>query len=425
MKSTRLNNKAAFIAFLLFAIGLGLIAAYAVSRSDEPLGLREAFRDRRYDEADRVVEAWRKASPKSAEAAYWRGRLALAGRLPREFDEALKQAEALGLDRSRLDLLKALSTALAGRFAEVEPRLRDAFNALDPDVLVLDALASGYLETYDFPRASLVLNRWLAASPSDPIPYLRRAEIDIRKSDQNALIVDYREALKRDSSLAKARLGLAEALRETHRVEEAARVVADYLKAREDDPAGQCCAARIADERGNTDEAAERYERALSLDPENAASRKAYGDFLLRQGKVDQALVQLEKAKEIDPFDRDVRHALGLVLIRLGRLDEAKVEQATAARLRGELQTMLAAQAILLKDPGRLESRLAISRWMFDHGQGEQGRIWATSILKDHPGEPEACRLLALFHDRKGETGLANYYRLQAEQAGKSGRSKG
>ena len=419
--SSRLGRRLIGMALVL-TISAGL-ATWTMRGEAPNLVIQRALRDRRFAEASKAVEDWKAASPRSAEPEYWKARLALANGRPEEFNAALKEAEALGLERSRCDLLKALSTALSGRFTEVELWLRDNFNANtlgDPDPLVMDALAAGYLGMYDMPRAALVINRWIAACPNDPVPYLRRAEIDSRKSDGKALIVDYREALKRDPGLSKARLGLAEALREAHQVDEAAALIAEYLKGHDDDPAGHLCAGRIALERSLTVEAIGQLELAITLAPENSLAHKSLGDALLRQGEVAKALEELEKAKARDPFDLEVRHNLGIALTRLDRKEDAKKEQETAARFRNELQTMLSAQSRLLKAPADIASRVVICRWMFEHGKPEQGILWAESILKDHPGEPEASRLLAEHYDAAGKPGLANYHRLQARQAAKA-----
>lgn len=51
---------------------------------------------------------------------------------------------------------------------------------------------------------------------------------------------------------------------------------------------------------------------------------------------------------------------------------------------------------------------------MFDHDHGQQGVRWAEKILAERPGDAEASRLLAEYHEHRGETGLANFYRVHA-----------
>jgi hypothetical protein len=51
---------------------------------------------------------------------------------------------------------------------------------------------------------------------------------------------------------------------------------------------------------------------------------------------------------------------------------------------------------------------------MFAHGKEPEGVRWAETILRDEPGQPAACSLLADYFDRTGKAGLANYYREQS-----------
>src|SRR6185437_10786129 len=98
-----------------------------------------------------------------------------------------------------------------------------------------EALARVYLETYDMKRAAAVLDRWAGDFPDDPKPHLWRAEIHGRDGNEASRVLgDYGEALRRDPTLASARLGLAEALRKAHRNTEAAVAYEEYLAARPD-----------------------------------------------------------------------------------------------------------------------------------------------------------------------------------------------
>ena len=71
-----------------------------------------------------------------------------------------------------------------------------------------------YIETYDLTRSTAVLKVWARDFPADPKPHLWWADVHARAPDQQTLVEnDYREALRRDPSLVRARLGLAEELR--------------------------------------------------------------------------------------------------------------------------------------------------------------------------------------------------------------------
>ena len=53
--------------------------------------------------------------------------------------------------------------------------------------------------------------------------------------------------------------------------------------------------------RGRVDEAVERYEEALKIDPEAGEAHYELGSILARQGKMREALKHYTRAVEIDP----------------------------------------------------------------------------------------------------------------------------
>ena len=83
--------------------------------------------------------------------------------------------------------------------------------------------------------------------------------------------------------------------------------------------------------------------------------------------------------------------------------------------MRVELERLSEARRRLVASPHDRKSQLEVARWMFDHAQDQEGARWAQRILDEWPDDPEASRLLAGYHERRGETALANFYRLHAQ----------
>jgi tetratricopeptide (TPR) repeat protein len=225
---------------------------------------------------------------------------------------------------------------------------------------------------------------------------------------------DYRQALKRDTRSAPARLALADELRAAHRVEEAAQEIAIYLEQNPDDSAGHLAAGRIAAEQGRFDEALWHLGKCLTIDPQNAPARRDMADLLARDGNLSESLAQLDRAEALDPFDISVCNTRAHVLARLGQSEKARAEEARASRLRAEQEDLASAQARLVSAPRDTEARLRVARWMFTHGKEPEGVRWAETILRDEPGQPAACQLLADYFERIGKAGLANFYRARS-----------
>jgi tetratricopeptide (TPR) repeat protein len=405
---------------LAFAVLAG--AAMASARHiwwTEPrdaLEARRAVADGRYDDAGRALTRWLKAAPNAREAHFLKARVAAAmGRLP-EAAAALHQARTLGLARDELVLLQALIASKAGRHVDALQTLSEAFaHQRVPDRQIDEALAKARLETYDLTRASTVLDRWAHDFPDDPKPHLWRAEVHSRTDGSAAAVeVDYREALRRDPSLARARLGLAEELGKAHRNAEAAVEYDVYFGLEPDDAVAHLGAGRNRMELGDETAAITHLKRAMALDAKNAEPLKELADVATRRGDWAEALALLDRAIVLDPYDVTARYSRCLALTRLGRADDARAEQAVAARLRKELDLLHEARSRLIASPHDRKSQLKIARWLFDHAHDQEGARWAEKILSERPDDAAASQMLADYHQRRGEKGLANFYRLRA-----------
>ena len=204
--------------------------------------------------------------------------------------------------------------------------LRRAFEEQHaPDRQVDEALAKVYLETYDLTRSAAVLKVWARDFPDDPKPYLWWAEVHGRAADQQSMVEnDYREALRRDPSLARADLGLAEELRKAHRNAEAAAEYDACLALEPNNAAAHLGAGRNLMEHGDEPAAARHLNRAMVLDPKNAEPYKELAEAASRRGDWAASLALLDRAVALDPYDVGVRNSRGLALSRLGRIDEAR-----------------------------------------------------------------------------------------------------
>jgi tetratricopeptide (TPR) repeat protein len=410
------RRKSAVVAF----VALTLLAAIAVTSYEWP-AWRAASETRRelaagrYAEAQASAERWVRLRPRSAEAHFLRAKAALALGRRNDLVQGMLQARALGYPEDRLAVLQALVDAHAGRFVLARPILIRAFNeAAEPDLMVDEALSRVLMELYDWPHAGAILKRWGEHAPNDPRPLLWHAAVNRRRdSDPEVIAADFREALRRDPTLAEARLGLAEELARTGKYREAGSEFEAYLARVPDDPAGQLGAGRVALELGDLDLALRRFDRALALDPDNAEAHIEKARFSRSRGDDADALAHLDRAIALRPYDPAPRYNRRLALIRLGRTDEARKEQEAIDLLKADLDRMNDLQDRLNKSPNdaNLQSKLAL--WMLTHGYDQEGLKWAGKILTDHPGHRETCQLLARYYEQKGNLGLAVYYQSQ------------
>jgi Flp pilus assembly protein TadD len=76
-------------------------------------------------------------------------------------------------------------------------------------------------------------------------------------------------------------------------------------------------------QRGQTNEAIERFRKVIALDPDNAAARTNLGAALQLVARWDESRVHLEKAVALNPMSAEAHNNLGNALSRLGRAREA------------------------------------------------------------------------------------------------------
>jgi|GEM_PF-974326 len=85
--------------------------------------------------------------------------------------------------------------------------------------------------------------------------------------------------------------------------------------------------------RGMPDKAAEKFAKAVELDPKSAPARIAYGEALVAAKKPDEALAQFRKAAELAPDSKEAQIGVGAVLLEKGETDKAIETLAQAATL--------------------------------------------------------------------------------------------
>ena len=140
---------------LLLLIGLGSYSGIQVIRAEHQLrAARRALEQSDLNGARAHLAVCLALSPQSTEVHFL---AAQAARRSGNFDKAeqyLDECRRLGCAQEALDLERALSSAQRGDLARVEDYLLSGIDKDRPEVvLILEALAQGYLETYRFADA--------------------------------------------------------------------------------------------------------------------------------------------------------------------------------------------------------------------------------------------------------------------------------
>jgi tetratricopeptide (TPR) repeat protein len=347
-----------------------LLALFPQQTGDVAARFDRAVQFQRAGELEQAAEQYRqllKLAPKYAEAqANYGAVLARLGRYP----EAVSAYEtALSLDPTLTPVMLNLAIAhyRVGEFARAADVL-DRFLAASPDNLQARHLLGISLVELGKDAAALEhLERSLAAASIDVTAtyYLGLAYLRLQRHELSEVIARLKQTregsplanmLQAQEYLERFEFNLA-----AQKLEEAARVSSDlpklqgllglcYLKM------GRTEDAVVAFERelsrapgeffvlyylgyaqeklGNLNNARQRVEAALRVEPESTEANKLHGKILFKQGQITAALTAVEKAVKHDPLDAENRYLRARIFQRLGRGQEAKREFAEVEQLK-------------------------------------------------------------------------------------------
>jgi tetratricopeptide (TPR) repeat protein len=111
----------------------------------------------------------------------------------------------------------------------------------------------------------------------------------------------------------------------------------------------------IAQEKGNTDDAIDKYELALRFHENYPEARYNLGSALLLKGEADQAMQQCEQALRLQPNDPDALVVLGNAFMAKNDFDQASKHYREALTIRPDDVNAHYNLAIALQQEGQLE----------------------------------------------------------------------
>ena len=155
--------------------------------------------------------------------------------------------------------------------------------------------------------------------------------------------------------------------------------------------------------------------RAALARPDDPEITRRLAAIALRRGETEKALAMIDKVLPAAKYDHEIHYLRSMVLARLGRAAESKAEQDETLRLRKDVDEYGVLQTRLAKSPKDFDTMVKMARWLVDHGRGEEAADWARMALAGQPSNKQAVRVLADYHEARGEAGLANFYRERAK----------
>jgi tetratricopeptide (TPR) repeat protein len=290
-------------------------------------------------------------------------------------------------------------------------------------ILILEALAREYLQTYQLQSVLECLNQWLELQPNALQALLWRAQVERVVSRFNMAIDDYEEALKLDPDCDEARLNLAEILVYVHKPMEAA-VHFDYLADRQPGNVAVVLGqARCKEELGEIEESRKLFDRLVRVKPDDPQVLAESGKLLLNTGQLTEAEARLREALRLAPYEREALFSMYKCLEQQGKKAEAKKYLDESNRVEKELDEIKTITLQIMQMQFRKDAalRCKAARILMRNGQEKEGKRWLDDALRVDPQFAETYLLLADYFERAGQPDKASLYRRRAAELGAPG----
>jgi tetratricopeptide (TPR) repeat protein len=319
---------------------------------------------------------------------------------------------------------RLLLTAQQGDLGDMETLLQAHTASNGPEaVLVLEALAKGYMNRFWQADALACLDRLLERQPQHPQAWLLRARLwedRARKGETEReadTLRDYERAVELDPSF-EARLGLAGALYANGRPWQAA---AEYERLRGEQaahPEVLLGLARCRYSLHEVEEARRLLDALLARHPREAAVLLERGRLALHAGQLAEAEGWLRQAAEAAPrYDCQAQRVLCRCLEAEHRDEEARrcfdqLREREASALDVDRRILQAN-----RDPHDVALRYAIALDLMRLGRETDGVAALFLVLEQQPRHGPAHAALAEYFERVGQPGRAARHRRAASAA--------
>ena len=357
---------------------------------------RVALDNRAHAEAQRWLAVARPLSPRRAETAFLAARLA---RREGQFVEArshLLQAADAGWPLADLEREQWIALAETGQ----EPAMRAHWDELLMDPRsdlpeICEAFTRGALKRLHVRDARRVLDAWRADRPDDAGPYAITAEIHVSLREWEPAVENFQAAIERDPTPLAPRRGLAAALENLLRFEEALVAWNAVLAVEPEDGEAVVGRSNCLARTGAADTARDELSRWLAAHPRDLAALEAVGRLELVEGHAEAAIERLSAAVVLRHEDAELRYALGRALRLAGR--EAEAGEHLAYRQAAE-EPLARLRELLNEFPARPEDpdiRAEIGELTYRWKSQEDGLWWSAAALDLDPDHEAARALLA------------------------------
>jgi tetratricopeptide (TPR) repeat protein len=376
---------------------------------------QRALAKRHLDEARVHLTRCLKVWPRDAEVHFL---LARTARREGAFDEAEKQltrSKELGWVEEAISLEKALAQVQRGNVTRLEGYLLSCVQKDHPDSAdILEALAEGYLKTFQIPKARNCLDRLLDLQPENVQALVWRGETFLRLHDKVDALTDFHRAVMLDPERDDARLRLADLLVERQQAAEALPHYERLHERQTGNRAARLGLARCLTRTSRVAEAVPLLDALLSEAPNDPLALAERGKAAQQAGEPEAAEKWLRRAVELAPYERDAVYNLSQCLEALNRREEAEKWQKALDRIDADLARLNEVTKQVAEKTHDAGPRCEAGQIMLRNGLEQEGLRWLASALEIDPRHAETHLVLADYFEKKGQTEEAAAHRRMA-----------
>lgn len=335
-----------------------------------------------------------------------------------DYDEAvqrLRECERLEGTTPAVVLEHLLSRVQRGDFtADVEGRLWSLVQQNHRhSLLILEAMAQGYVYTYRLRSGLACLDRWLQQRPDAIQALLWRAQICQSLQSYDEALNDYCRAVALDPAHDNARLQLAVFLAFSGRADQAVEHFERLWQRQAQNPQVLLGLARCRDSQGRTKEADQLLDALLRQNPQDIPALRERSKTALRAGQEAEAENWLRKCLALDPYDQEATYLLALCLERRGQKQEAQVVWTRLERIDADLKRLETLNRAVGQAPENAGPRHEAGVICLRNGQEREALRWLTGALQVNPQHRPTHQVLADYYERDGKPERAAYHRKQ------------
>jgi tetratricopeptide (TPR) repeat protein len=363
----------------------------------------------KFDEAERVVEAYLKQQPDDSPARFLAAQMALDRPAPSEpvVRRALAHLQRVMPDSPRKAALVALYRGKAEFFLAQFDKAEKSWNeALRLDSTVPEA-AWGLLELYylqgrpaDARRLALAQHA-VEPDPADRVKFLLElVREDYKRIAPAALVQWFEPKVKQNPSDLHANLGLGRALVLDSKIDEGLALLRQAVAKHPNDPeAWDSLLSGLDDGGAPGDVLAEALGRLPKPLVDAPRFARHFGRVAQELRDWPAAIQQYRRAVAADPGDSRLRYRLARALRNAGQVEESEridhqyqIAQAAAKDLKALYEEADSEKAIGTRPNPSLYRRLADLRERM--GRLDEAAAWYRLVLRDQPDDPESLTAL-------------------------------